>query len=62
MSQCYKCMCNNNKYVFRLPRLFKPIKGSYCVPTTEIVIWILDTFDNDFLIENDFTKYLHDSC
>ena len=29
---------------------------------TEIVIWIYDTFDNNLEIENDFTKYLKESC
>ena len=29
---------------------------------TENVVWILDTFDNNFWIENDLTKYLKESC
>ena len=28
----------------------------------EIVVWIYDTFDNNFSIENDFTKYFKTSC
>ena len=28
----------------------------------EIVVWIYDTFDNNFGIDNDFTKYLNESC
>ena len=27
-----------------------------------IVVWIGDTFDNNFGFTNDFTKYLKDSC
>ena len=27
-----------------------------------IVVWIYDTFYNNFRIENDFTKYLMESC
>ena len=29
---------------------------------SEIVVWIYDTFDNNFEIKNDFTKYLKESC
>ena len=28
----------------------------------EIVVWIYDTFDNNFGIQNDFTKDLMESC
>ena len=28
----------------------------------EIVVWIYDTYDNNFEIVNDFTKYLLESC
>ena len=28
----------------------------------EIVVWIYDTFNYYFEIENDFTKYLKESC
>ena len=28
----------------------------------EIAVWIFDTFDNNFGIENDFTKYLKERC
>ena len=28
----------------------------------EIVVWIYNTFDNNFLILNDFTKNLKESC
>ena len=27
-----------------------------------IVVWICDTFENNFGIDNDFTKYLRESC
>ena len=29
---------------------------------TAIVVWIYDTFYNNFRIEDDFTKYLKESC
>ena len=29
---------------------------------SEIVVWIYDTFDDNFEIENSFTKYLKESC
>ena len=28
----------------------------------EIVVWIFDTFDNNFGIKDDFIKYLKESC
>ena len=28
----------------------------------EIVVWIYDTFDNNFVIKNDLTTYLKESC
>ena len=30
--------------------------------SSKIVVWIDDTFDHNFSIENDFTKYLKESC
>ena len=32
-----------------------------CVPPG-IVVWNYNTFDNIFVIEDDFTKYLKESC
>ena len=28
----------------------------------EIVVWIFDTFDNNFEIKDDFTRYFKESC
>ena len=35
--------------------------GSRVLPEI-IVVWIYDTFDDDFEIQNDFTNYLKESC
>ena len=34
------------------------ISASYSTLPLEIVVWIYDTFDENFGIENDFEKYL----
>ena len=43
-----------------------PIKDSLNIGrkkvTLEIVVWIFDTFDNNFENENNCTKYLKESC
>ena len=34
----------------------------YLRVSPEIVVWIEDFLDDNFLIENDFTKYLKERC
>ena len=41
-----------------LSRLLQEWQGE----SSEIVVWIYDTFDNNFGIENDFAKYLKENC
>ena len=45
---------------FGLPQVFNLFKCLRIHP--EIVVWILDTSDNNFGIKNHFTKYLKESC
>ena len=41
--------------------LAKLVTSSIRVPPS-IVVWIYYTFENNFGIDNDFTKYLRESC
>ena len=56
----YVLCCEFLAVCTRHPREQQAFLLDTLMPT--IVVWIDDTFENNLRIENDFTKYLKESC